>query len=478
MTIEEMRARLAEIVERMNAIADEYRDEENADELRDFSQEHDTEFDALQTEHTTLSTSVERAEKRIEFLRDKANTQPKAVRGGGPAVHIRKDENAIHDVDAVRRNTWGDDEKFGNECRDNARRAVEKMRIPGVDASKRDEARERVMDLIEEYDSEDGKLSARLMVTTNPLYRKAFGKAMVKLNPAVLSPEEQRALAIGADATGGYMVPAELDPTIILTDSVPVSPIRQLARQVKISGTKWQGITSAGVVVSRDAEAEEVSDDSPSLARLEVGVTRVAGFVPFSYEVDMDWPSLQRELRRMLDRAKAKEEGTAFLTGSGTGLNPQGLLTGATTTVTTAGVAAFAAADVYAMENALPAEFRDNASWLGNKTQYNRVRQFDTAGGAQMWERIGAAQPSQLLGYNAYEASGMATTITTASKILLFGDVEEAFIIIDRIGMSVELIPHLFGPNGRPTGQRGIYAIWRNGSKVLRPEAVRVLVAG
>jgi hypothetical protein len=40
------------------------------------------------------------------------------------------------------------------------------------------------------------------------------------------------------------------------------------------------------------------------------------------------------------------------------------------------------------------------------------------------------------------------------------------FIIVDRIGMDVELIPHLFGASGRPLGQRGIYAIWRNNSAV------------
>jgi predicted phage gp36 major capsid-like protein len=42
--------------------------------------------------------------------------------------------------------------------------------------------------------------------------------------------------------------------------------------------------------------------------------------------------------------------------------------------------------------------------------------------------------------------------------------------------MSVELIPHLFHTsNNRPSGQRGLYAVWRNGSKVLDPNAFRLL---
>jgi predicted phage gp36 major capsid-like protein len=34
----------------------------------------------------------------------------------------------------------------------------------------------------------------------------------------------------------------------------------------------------------------------------------------------------------------------------------------------------------------------------------------------------------------------------------------------------------VMGPNGRPTGQRGIYAIWRNNAKLLVPNAFRALV--
>jgi predicted phage gp36 major capsid-like protein len=43
--------------------------------------------------------------------------------------------------------------------------------------------------------------------------------------------------------------------------------------------------------------------------------------------------------------------------------------------------------------------------------------------------------------------------------------------------MSVELVPHLVGANHRPTGQRGLYAYWRNTSAVLVPNAFRQLEA-
>ena len=41
----------------------------------------------------------------------------------------------------------------------------------------------------------------------------------------------------------------------------------------------------------------------------------------------------------------------------------------------------------------------------------------------------------------------------------------------------VELVPHLFGTaNNFPTGQRGIFALWRNSSVVLVEQAFRLLV--
>jgi len=49
-------------------------------------------------------------------------------------------------------------------------------------------------------------------------------------------------------------------------------------------------------------------------------------------------------------------------------------------------------------------------------------------------------------------------------------------LIADRIGGTIELIPHLFGATNRfPTGQRGLYYYWRTGSDVLVQNAFRYL---
>src|SRR5690606_17430150 len=176
--------------------------------------------------------------------------------------------------------------------------------------------------------------------------------------------------------------------------------------------------------------------------------------------------------------AKDNEAATSFVTGDGQliaggGHNPQGIATGLPEASEVPGGEVFSSESIYALEDALGDRWLANASFLGNRAVYNLVRQFDTAGGADLWVRLGAGQPAELIGYPAYRASAMPKTPT--GRYLILGDFRQ-FLIIDRIGMSVELVPHLFGGTRRyPNGQRGIYARWRNSTKILVPNAFRVL---
>jgi HK97 family phage major capsid protein len=116
---------------------------------------------------------------------------------------------------------------------------------------------------------------------------------------------------------------------------------------------------------------------------------------------------------------------------------------------------------------------------MANKAIYQLVRQFDTAGGAGLWERIGAGQPAELLGYPAYEASAMDgswnAAATANNYIMVLGDFS-SYVIVDRVGMSVELVPHLFATgNNRPSGQRGFWAWWRTGADSVDDGAFTLL---
>jgi HK97 family phage major capsid protein len=350
-----------------------------------------------------------------------------------------------------------------------------------------EDAQTRVATLLDTVDDEHGSLARRVMVTGNPTYERAFGKALTQLSIVGLDDVESRALALGVDGQGGYAVPFQLDPTVILTSNGAINPIRQLARVETITGKEWDGVTSAGVTVTRASEGAEVGTGDAAFIQPTVRTSRVQGFVPFSVELDVSWGALRSQMTALLMDAKDIEEATSFLTGSGTAPQPVGLIqgisqqtvaVGTASTVFTAGTATLAVGDLYALENAMPARFRQQSAYLASRTTYNRFRQlFQALASAAFdsWVRPSAGQPATFNGYPAFEASPMVGTISSGSQVLVQGDYRQ-FLIVDRVGMGIELVPHLFGGTNRyPTGQRGILAIWFNSSQVLVPNAFRLL---
>ena len=80
-----------------------------------------------------------------------------------------------------------------------------------------------------------------------------------------------------------------------------------------------------------------------------------------------------------------------------------------------------------------------------------------------------------ILGKPAYEWTAIPSVQTTTTKVALYGDFEAAFTIVDRLGITAEIVPALFGATRRPTGERGFFCYGRSGSKTVVPEALRYL---
>ena len=59
--------------------------------------------------------------------------------------------------------------------------------------------------------------------------------------------------------------------------------------------------------------------------------------------------------------------------------------------------------------------------------------------------------------------------------LVIMGDFGTGYKIVDRLGMSAELIPHVMGATRLPLGVRGPYCYWRTGAGVIAPKRVRYL---
>lgn len=473
-SLEDREARIREIDARLAEI-----DEQHADILME---DHTrAEWNALNAERDEHAATVAELRSRRERLSSLAAGQRgERANPEVPTFVRRRSDDEIYDLTSVRFDARSDEE-YRDRLRDNAHRVIERGAFPG---QKREVCQERAAVLLDGIDDERGSLAKRIIATGSPAYERAFGKAVLARSVAGLSGDEQRALSLGSDGDGGYAVPYQLDPTVILTDGGSTNPLRQISRVESIVGKEYQLLTSEGVIATRTPEVAEASDGSPSFGQPVVRPSAVHVFVPFSMDLDQDWARLRSELSRMFAKAKDREEATSFISGDGAALSsgghkPQGIVTGLTSAQEVLDGGAFTSQSLYDLESGsdgLDPDWRANARWLGNKSVYNLIRRFDTAGGADLWERLANGLPSQLIGYPVAEASRMSAAPT--GRYLILGDFSE-FLIVDRVGMSVELIPHIFGSARRmPTGQRGIYARWRNTTKIIVPGAFRVLKAG
>lgn len=484
LTIEGRRSRIGDIGARLQEIAGQYPaavlpvdTQAEWDQLVAERRDHQSALTAVDARNAVLAEVHAANPNTFDRPRPQdgaaAPTRPQA-----PALHPSRD---IYDLGAIRQQARSV-EDLPALYRDNAMRAIEAARFPG---SNREDAQTSVERLLATVtDDRQGLLARRILATGSPGYSRVFGRALASGNPGVLSGRDAQILALGeaTDAGGGYAVPFQLDPTIVLTSDGATNPLRAISRVERIVGKEFDLVSSAGVTVTRVAEATPAPDGSPTLAQPKVRAERVQGFIPFSVELEGDWTALQGEMMRLLTDAKDIEEASSFTLGNGTAPAAGGIIGTLPSgqQIATATTNVLALTDLYGLKNALGPRFRSRGQWMANSAVYDVCRGFGSSI-ANIWaESLQVGLPSKFIGYPVNENSNMDSAIATTKKIALFGDFSQ-YLIVDQVGMNMELIPQLFQQAtagsgvGLPTGQRGYYAWWRNNAVIVNANAFRLL---
>lgn len=466
MNLSMLKARQAEIVEEMKKLVDGY-----AERSEDFSDEDQKRFDELDKESADLAITIETLQKRTDAI----ERAEKATEGGSDTTKGRTKKRDRYDLSEVRWDT------SPQQLRGMAKGAITEDEILP------DDLKERAVQRLVEVDRR-GEVAKLILATGHPKYRSGFQKVVAGAEWALDRDERealQRAQSL-TNASGGFAVPFTLDPTVLLTNNGTINPLRQMAQVKTITTDEWNGVTSAGATANWRGEAEQAGDDSITLTQPNIPVHKMDIFIPYSIEIEMDWAQIESELRMAMMDAKDRKEATAFVTGTGT-LQPTGIVTaldGTSSELSPATAETFAQADVFDVRRQLPPRYRmtsDMAKWLANIGTYDSVRQFDTGGGGGFWTDMTNGTPDRLLGSQTYESSEMddaqdINAAVTADNFILIYGMWSRYVIVDRIGMRVENIPHLFGTaNNRPTGQRGLYAIARVGADSIDDNAFRML---
>jgi HK97 family phage major capsid protein len=461
-------------------------------DLRTRQQELDAEFagkpftDDARSEWATndeIDTKVDkiiaelsaRRDRVAQLAGDERNTE--SVTYTPPTIVRRPSETDIFDVYGTERAARSPEER-DQKLRDNAMRAVEIIRSPSGDAWQ-----ERMTRLLDESDSADKELARLTLRTGSPQYRRAFN-TYVKTG----GQERGTALAVGVDGTGGYSVPVAFDPTILPIGAHSFNPFRQLCRTVQITGTDtWQALTATAVTAAYGTEAVTADEQGPTFARPEFIVHRAFAFVTASYEMMQDRSDLAAELGTLFSEAKDNVEENKMAVGAAGSTNPVGMFVDGQYTAVTTAANPFAVADLTTTEAALPIRYRPNAAWFLSRAGIRTIQGWETSYGQLFNSQLGYPNAGgldranqgptsmRLLGYPVVEVPSGTFSTTVAGTISGVLVDPSRYVIVDRVGMSVRVIPDMLSgatPNF-PTGQSGIYAFWRNTAGPINVDAGR-----
>jgi HK97 family phage major capsid protein len=310
----------------------------------------------------------------------------------------------------------------------------------------------------------------------------------------------QRSLTLGT-ASGGFLLPYVLDPTIVITSDGSINPYRALADVKTTTSNAWQGVNSAGVQMGWLDEGGQASDQTPSAGQIQIYPKKAAAWIIASFESNAD-TNFADQLPRLLADSKDILEETAMARGTGGVGNagqPKGVLTALGTaqqvkaggsavpafTGTAGGVNGGGVADVMTLNAALGARFRMSASvaWVMNITNINRIRSVDQYGGGGFLANLAQGQPPNLLDKPLRESPSLTQTPGTgtalAAAAAIFGDWSK-FYVVDRIGSTMLFDPLIkaAGTANMPTGNQGWFYYWRVGSDVATPNAFRWATGG
>lgn len=346
-------------------------------------------------------------------------------------------------------------------------------------------ARKFYAEAVEADRDPQARLARWALATGRDAYRTAFAKLLADPTRGHLLWSEaersafhdvelvSRAMGTGSGAAGSFMVPFFLDPAIMLTNAGVNAGLLSAVRKVTTAGNAWHGVSSDGVTFEWLAEGTEAGDGSPTLAQPDVKLHKASVFVPFSVEFETSSAETSlAELQSIMVDAYQVNVAEAIANGNGNG-QPTGILTALADSITALGTAdTLAAADVYGLQSELGARFQPGAKFAANLATINELAQLETSNGAKQFPEI---TDDKLSRRPLVEDSTLGTVGDASGASVAYGDFERGYVFATGVGSRVELVQHVMGANGRPTGQRGLWLWATVGGNVVVPDAIKLL---
>jgi len=283
-----------------------------------------------------------------------------------------------------------------------------------------------------------------------------------KGEPGRLRDLERKALSVGSDPDGGYLVPSETE-TAVNRALKDISPIRAISGIRQVSGSvNKRPFAISGADTGWVAEtAARPQTNAPTLAELSFPTMELYAMpAATSSLLDDSAVNVDEWLAEEVRIAFAEQEGTAFVSGDGTN-KPKGFLDYTTVAndswtwgnigfIATGQAGAFPSSDpgdvlidlIYAVKSG----YRANAHFVMNRATQSVIRKMKDGDGTYLWQP--SPKPGEsptLLGFPVAESEDMPD-VASGSFSLAYGDFRRGYLIVDRVGIRVLRDPYSAKP--------------------------------
>lgn len=329
-----------------------------------------------------------------------------------------------------------------------------------------------------------------------PSQRKALDTAVRALltgnqDAAYKAFTEAKAMSVGTDPNGGYLVVPEMSPRIERV-MLEASPLLNEVRIVELTATdEWEELVDI-----EEAEAVWIGEVStrnetatPGLKKFSAPVHEIYAQPKVTQKlIDTTSYDVVGWLSDKIGEKFGFSFGAAIASGNGIA-KPAGFLTYPTLstgdstrawgklqhipTGTSGALSATVPTDVLDDTIAtLKTQYRKGAKWYMSRTTAATLAKLKDDNGQKLWQpSMAADKPPTLLGYEVVEDDNMPA-IAADSLSIGFGNLRRAYVMVRRLGTRFLLDPYTDKPNVK------VYAYQRVGGGLANTEAFKLIKFG
>jgi HK97 family phage major capsid protein len=339
---------------------------------------------------------------------------------------------------------------------------------------------------IKSMNAERGRVAPVIDEAAYDGYKSAFQR-FVREGKDALDAAEVKTLSVGSDVDGGFLVTPDMSGRIAKR-VFETSPIRQIANVQAISSDKLEGIEDTDEAAAGWVGEQQSRSDTgtPNVGKYSIEAFEVYA-KPKATQKLLDDASVDIEawLAEKVATKIARVENLAYVRGTGAA-QPRGFTSypalsddgsgvtwGSLGYVPSGASADFAAANpadkLFDLIGTLKTEYLTNARFVTRRSVITKIRKFKDGDGAYLWQpSLGAGLPELLAGYPITRAEDMPA-LAANSMSLAFGDFQQGYQIVDRLGLRTLRDPYSDKP------YVVFYTIKRTGGAVVNFEAIKLM---